>query len=213
MPHQAMVRVMFGCDKFCTYCVVPRVRGPEQSRPAAEILEEVRHLADDGCLEVTLLGQTVNSYKDATGPKTVRLADLLYKLHEIEGIRRLKFVTNYPKHMTADLLQAVRDLPKVSPYLHIPAQSGSNSVLRRMKRGYTVESYREMLGRIRRNGPAAPRSPAISLSASAARRRRSFKRRWTWCATRGSRTVSFSSTAPGRARRRRSFTPDDIPEA
>jgi tRNA-2-methylthio-N6-dimethylallyladenosine synthase len=155
MPHQAMVRVMFGCDKFCTYCVVPRVRGPEQSRPAAEILDEVRHLANDGCLEVTLLGQTVNSYKDTTGPKTVRLADLLCQLHEIEGIRRLKFVTNYPKHMTTDLLQAVRDLPKVSPYLHIPAQSGSNAVLRRMKRGYTVESYREMLARIGEMVPSA----------------------------------------------------------
>jgi tRNA-2-methylthio-N6-dimethylallyladenosine synthase len=149
VPQQAMVRVMFGCDKFCTYCVVPRVRGPEQSRPATEIMDEVRRLADDGCLYVTLLGQTVNSYQDATGPRTVHLADLLYMLHDIEGIRRLKFVTNYPKHMGDDLLQAVRNLPKVSPYLHIPAQSGSNAVLRRMKRGYTVESYREMLQRIR----------------------------------------------------------------
>jgi tRNA-2-methylthio-N6-dimethylallyladenosine synthase len=144
-----MVRAMFGCDKFCTYCIVPRVRGPEQSRPAAEIVAEVRRLAADGCLEITLLGQTVNSYHDATGPKTVRLADLLYLLHDIEGIRRLRFVTNYPKHMTDDLLIAMRDLPKVSPYLHVPAQSGSNAVLQRMKRGYTIESYREMLERIR----------------------------------------------------------------
>jgi tRNA-2-methylthio-N6-dimethylallyladenosine synthase len=148
-PHQAMVRVMFGCDKFCSYCIVPRVRGPEQSRPAAEIYDEVRHLADDGCLEVTLLGQTVNSYQDATGPRTLRLADLLAMLHDIEGLRRLKFVTNYPKHMTDDLLAAMRDLPKVSPYLHVPAQSGSNVILQRMKRGYTAESYREMLQRIR----------------------------------------------------------------
>jgi tRNA-2-methylthio-N6-dimethylallyladenosine synthase len=155
MRHQAMVRVMFGCDKFCTYCVVPRVRGPEQNRPAAEIVEEVRRLADDGCLEVTLLGQTVNSYKDTTGPRTVHLADLLYRLHDIDGLRRLKFVTNYPKHMTDALLQAMRDLPKVSPYLHIPAQSGSNAVLQRMKRGYTIESYREMLGRIRESVPRA----------------------------------------------------------
>ena len=150
MPHQAMVRIMFGCDMFCTYCVVPRVRGPEQSRPAAEILDEVRRLADDGCLEVTLLGQTVNSYEDCTGPSTVELADLLYQLHEVGGIRRMKFVTNHPKFMTDRLLQAVRDLPKVSPYLHVPAQSGSNAVLQRMKRGYTVELYRDMLERIRR---------------------------------------------------------------
>jgi tRNA-2-methylthio-N6-dimethylallyladenosine synthase len=152
---QAMVRIMFGCDKFCTYCIVPWVRGPEQSRPAAEIVDEIRRLADDGCLEVTLLGQTVNSYADATGPRTIRLSDLLYLLHDIDGLRRLKFVTNYPKHMTDDLLQAMRDLPKVSPYLHVPAQSGSNAVLRRMKRAYTAEFYREMLQRIRQTVPHA----------------------------------------------------------
>ena len=155
VPHQAMVRIMFGCDKFCTYCIVPKVRGPEQSRPAAEIEAEVRRLAGDGCLEVTLLGQTVNSYEDTTEGRTIRLSELLGRLHEIEGLRRLKFVTNYPRHMTDDLLQAVRDLPKVSPYLHVPAQSGSNEVLQRMKRGYTVESYREMLERIRRFVPGA----------------------------------------------------------
>ena len=148
-PHQAMVRVMFGCDKFCTYCIVPAVRGPEQSRPAAEIIDEVRRLADDGCLEITLLGQTVNSYRDTNGPQIMRLSDLLYRLHDIEGIRRLKFVTNHPQYMTDDLLGAMRDLPKVSPYLHVPAQSGSNAVLQRMKRGYSVQSYREMLARIR----------------------------------------------------------------
>ena len=155
MPQQAMVRVMFGCDKFCAYCIVPRVRGPEQSRPVEEIFEEVRRLADDGCLEVTLLGQTVNSYKDASGSQTARLSDLLVKLHDIDGIRRLKFVTNYPKHMTDDLICAVRDLPKVSPYLHIPVQSGSDAVLQRMNRNYTVESYREMLDRIRASIPDA----------------------------------------------------------
>jgi tRNA-2-methylthio-N6-dimethylallyladenosine synthase len=154
-PHQAMVRIMFGCDKFCTYCVVPRVRGPEQSRPAAEIVEEVRRLAAAGCLEVTLLGQTVNSYRDATGPRTIELADLLYLLHGIDGIRRLRFVTNHPKHMTVALLEAMRDLPKVSPYLHVPAQSGSNAILERMKRGYSVEFYREMLARIREMLPRA----------------------------------------------------------
>ena len=155
VPHQAMVRIMFGCDKFCTYCIVPRVRGPEQSRRATEIIDEVRRLADDGCLEVTLLGQTVNSYQDTSGPAAVRLSDLLHMLHDIDGLRRLRFVTNYPKHMGDDLLQAMRDLPKVSPYLHVPAQSGSNAVLQRMKRGYTVESYREMLERIHATVPNA----------------------------------------------------------
>jgi tRNA-2-methylthio-N6-dimethylallyladenosine synthase len=155
VPHQAMVRIMFGCDRFCTYCVVPSVRGPEQNRPAAEIEEEVRRLAESGCLEITLLGQTVNSYRDTSGGGTLRLSDLLVRLHDIPGVRRLKFVTNHPNYMTDDLLAAVRDLPKVSPYLHVPAQSGSNEMLRRMKRGYTVEEYREMLARIRAAIPDA----------------------------------------------------------
>jgi tRNA-2-methylthio-N6-dimethylallyladenosine synthase len=155
VPHQAMVRIMFGCDKFCTYCVVPAVRGPEQSRPAAEIEAEVRRLAEQGCLEVTLLGQRVNSYRDQSSGQNVRLADLLYRLHEVEGLRRLKFATNHPLHMTRELIEAVRDLPKASPYLHVPAQSGSNRILRRMKRGYTAEAYREMLAQIRATIPGA----------------------------------------------------------
>jgi tRNA-2-methylthio-N6-dimethylallyladenosine synthase len=154
-PYQALVRIMFGCDKFCSYCIVPSVRGPEQSRPANEIIEEVRRLADDGCLEITLIGQTVNSYTDNANGRTVKLADLLAQLNEIAGIERLKFVTNYPKHMSDDLLAAVRDLPKVSPYLHVPAQSGSNEVLKRMKRGYSVEEYYDMLARIRQTIPQA----------------------------------------------------------
>jgi tRNA-2-methylthio-N6-dimethylallyladenosine synthase len=158
--HQAMVRIMFGCDKFCSYCIVPSVRGPEQSRSIAEIENEVQRLAEqamrlDVCLEVTLLGQTVNSYRYRDGGRTWHLADLLARLHPIEGLGRLKFVTNYPVHMTQDLLDAVRDLPKVSPYLHVPAQSGSDAVLRRMKRGYTVGEYREMLERIRQTLPNA----------------------------------------------------------
>jgi tRNA-2-methylthio-N6-dimethylallyladenosine synthase len=152
---QAMVRIMLGCDKFCTYCIVPGVRGPEQSRPAEEIEAEVRQLVDQGCLEVTLLGQTVNSYKTVSGGQTVRLSDLLARLDAIAGLRRLKFVTNYPRHMTVDLLEAVRDLKSVSPYLHVPAQSGSDRVLARMKRGYTAGQYRQMHDEIRRVVPHA----------------------------------------------------------
>ena len=154
-PHQAFVRIMIGCDKFCTYCIVPSVRGPEQSRPPEHILAEVRHLAAEGCKEVTLLGQTVNSYKFRAGDQTTRLSGLLAMLQEVEGLARIKFVTNFPKDMTLDLLEAVRDLPKVMPYLHVPAQSGSNEVLKRMKRLYTVEEYREMLQRIRETVPGA----------------------------------------------------------
>src|SRR6188474_1669243 len=99
-PFQAYLRIQIGCDKFCTYCIVPMTRGPEQGRPPEQILAEARVLADQGCKEVTLIGQTVNSYKHTTGGKTTRLSDLLYALHEIDGIERLKFVTNYPKDMT-----------------------------------------------------------------------------------------------------------------
>jgi tRNA-2-methylthio-N6-dimethylallyladenosine synthase len=154
-PFQAYLRIQIGCDKFCTYCIVPTTRGPEQGRPPDQILAEARVLADQGCKEITLIGQTVNSYRFTSGGRTTRLSDLLYALHEIDGIQRLKFVTNYPKDMTDDLLQAVRDLPKCSPYLHVPAQSGSNDILARMKRGYTVEDYREMFGRIRVTVPEA----------------------------------------------------------
>jgi len=155
VKHQAYVRVMFGCDKFCTYCIVPKVRGPEQSRSPQEILEEVRQLADQGCVEITLLGQTVNSYRWQEPGRTIRLADLLERVHEVPGIRRIRFVTNYPRDMSRELLQAVRDLPKVCPYLHVPAQSGSNAVLKRMKRGYTIEEYYEMLASIREIVPEA----------------------------------------------------------
>jgi tRNA-2-methylthio-N6-dimethylallyladenosine synthase len=154
-PFQAFVRIMIGCDKFCTYCIVPSVRGPEQSRPPAHVIAEARQLAAEGCREITLLGQTVNSYRHTAGGRTWRLSDLLAALAEIEGLDRVKFVTNYPKDMTDDLLTAVRELAKVSPYLHVPAQSGSNRILQRMKRGYTVEEYREMLDRIRAQVPEA----------------------------------------------------------
>ncbi|WP_435010327.1 tRNA (N6-isopentenyl adenosine(37)-C2)-methylthiotransferase MiaB [Tundrisphaera lichenicola] len=155
-PFQAFVRIMMGCDKFCTYCIVPSVRGPEQSRPPDAIVEETRMLADQGVREITLLGQTVNSYKFREGDGRIsRLSDLLARLHEIEGIGRIRFITNFPNDMTDDLLRAVRDLPKVSRYLHVPAQSGCDEVLKRMKRGYSVELYDEMMHRIRETLPEA----------------------------------------------------------
>jgi tRNA-2-methylthio-N6-dimethylallyladenosine synthase len=134
---------------------VPSVRGPEQSRPPREIETEIRQLAEQGCLEVTLIGQTVNSYRATEGEKTWRLQDLFAMIQEIDGIRRIRFVTNYPTGMTDELLQAVRDIPKVMPFLHIPAQSGSNSVLRRMKRHYTTEDYRDLIDRIYATIPGA----------------------------------------------------------
>jgi tRNA-2-methylthio-N6-dimethylallyladenosine synthase len=151
---QAFVRSQFGCDKFCTYCIVPSVRGPEQSRSPEHILAEVRQLADQGVKEITLVGQTVNSYRYPHGDgRHSRLSDILQRMHDIPGIERIKFVTNFPKDMTDDLLDAVRDLPKVFKYLHVPVQSGCNDVLKRMKRMYTVEFYREMLARCREKVP------------------------------------------------------------
>jgi len=151
---QAFVRTQFGCDKFCTYCIVPSVRGPEQSRPPEHILAEVRQLADQGCLEITLVGQTVNSFRFTHGDgRVTRLSDLLAQISDVPGVRRVKFITNFPKDMSDDLLDAVRDLPKVSKYLHVPAQHGCDDVLKRMKRMYTVDYYRDMLARARERVP------------------------------------------------------------
>ncbi len=152
-PFQAFVRIMIGCDKFCTYCVVPSTRGPEQSRNPSEILHEVRILADQGVREITFLGQTVNSYKHTENGKLHRLSDLIAMVHNVEGIDRIKFVTSYPKDMTDDLLQAIRDLPKACRYLHVPAQHGDDELLARMKRGYTIADYREMMQRINETIP------------------------------------------------------------
>ena len=147
-PFQAFLRIQIGCDKFCTYCIVPMTRGPEQGRDPDMIFDEAKILADQGAKEITLLGQTVNSYRHVGLNKTTRLADLLYKLHDIDGLERIKFVTSYPKDMDYELLTAVRDLEKCSPYLHVPLQSGNDAVLKRMKRGYTVADYRDMMARI-----------------------------------------------------------------
>jgi tRNA-2-methylthio-N6-dimethylallyladenosine synthase len=147
-PHSAFVRIMIGCDKFCTYCVVPSTRGPEQSRPPSAIAREVRVLAEQGVKEICLLGQTVNSYKHTENGRLYRLSDLLLMIHDTPGIERIKFVTNYPRDMGVDLLEAIRDLPKCYHYLHTPLQSGCDDVLKLMKRGYTVEQYREMMARI-----------------------------------------------------------------
>ncbi len=154
-PFQAFIRTQTGCDKFCAFCVVPHVRGPEQARAPETILSEAQKLVAEGCREITLIGQTVNSYKYKDGGRTTRLADLLVLLDGIDGLDRIKFVTNYPRDMTDDLIAAVRDLPKVSHYLHVPAQHGSDDVLARMKRGYTIGEYMEMLGRIREAIPHA----------------------------------------------------------
>lgn len=146
---QSYVRVQRGCDKFCSFCVVPFTRGPEVGRPPANIVQESQRLADAGAKEITLLGQTVNSYAYQENGRTVRFAELLARVHAVSGIERLRFVTSYPGDFTDDILEAMRDLPKVCEYLHIPAQSGSNTVLERMKRHYTAEQYVDLIERAR----------------------------------------------------------------
>ncbi|OHB70919.1 MAG: tRNA (N6-isopentenyl adenosine(37)-C2)-methylthiotransferase MiaB [Planctomycetes bacterium RBG_16_43_13] len=149
-PFQAYVKIMEGCDCSCTFCIVPSVRGSEVSRSPDVIVDEVKKLADSGCVEITLLGQTVNSYGKGLNPK-IDLGGLLEKVHEVEGIRRIRFITSHPIFVRKSLIDAMSDLPKVCKYLHIPAQSGSNRILKLMKRGYTSERYVEMVNELREN--------------------------------------------------------------
>lgn len=150
IPGQAFVRAMRGCNNFCSYCVVPYVRGPEVSRPPAAIIKQIRRLAKAGVKQVTLLGQAVNKYKYAQGQKTYCLADLLEIASGVNGIEWIKFVTNYPtEKFYEQILKTMADLPKVCNYLHMPAQSGSDKILRAMNRHYTASQYLEMLDRAR----------------------------------------------------------------
>jgi tRNA-2-methylthio-N6-dimethylallyladenosine synthase len=209
---QAYVRIMIGCDKFCTYCIVPSVRGPEQSRHPKEIAAEVRQLAGEGCKEVTLLGQTVNSYKYELGDgRRPRLSDLLARIHDTAGIERIKFITNFPRDMTDDLLDAVRGLPKVCPYLHVPAQSGCNEVLRRMKRLYTVEYYRDMLARCRE------RVPGVAVSSDfivgfCGESEASFQRSCDLVRTAGFKNSFIFKYSPRPGTKGHELFADDVPE-
>jgi len=150
IPGQAFVRAMRGCDNFCAYCIVPYVRGPAVCRPPRVIIEQIKKLADQGVKQVTLLGQTVNSYKFKSGRRTYCLADLLAMAGDIEGIEWVKFVTSYPSEEFFDqILQVMAGSPKVCSYLHLPAQSGSDKILRAMNRHYSSRWYLELLDRAR----------------------------------------------------------------
>ena len=146
IPGQAFVRAMRGCNNFCAFCIVPYVRGPEVSRDPDIILEQIRKLADQGVRQVTLLGQTVNSYKYQKNGKTWSLADLLASASDIGGIEWLKFVTSYPsQEFFDDILHVMAGSPKVCEYLHLPAQSGSDRILKAMNRHYTAAHYLELI--------------------------------------------------------------------
>jgi tRNA-2-methylthio-N6-dimethylallyladenosine synthase len=146
----ASVQIMTGCTNFCSYCIVPYVRGPEASRPAVAVLEEVGRLAADGVREVTLLGQNVNAYGEEPGfVGHTRFAGLLRAVDRVPGIERVRFMTSHPKDVSAELIQAMAGSPHVCEHLHLPVQSGSDRILSRMRRGYTRAQYVDLVARLR----------------------------------------------------------------
>ncbi|NLK65467.1 MAG: tRNA (N6-isopentenyl adenosine(37)-C2)-methylthiotransferase MiaB [Tissierellia bacterium] len=146
--HKALVNITYGCNNFCTYCVVPYVRGREKSREPNEIIDEIKALAEDGCKEVTLLGQNVNSYGSNLENK-VTFAELLYEINKIDGIERIRFMTSHPKDLTDDLIKAIKECDKVCKHVHLPVQAGSNDVLNRMNRKYTKEHYLSLVEKLK----------------------------------------------------------------
>ncbi len=146
--YKGMVTIIEGCNKNCTFCIVPKTRGPERSRPSSEILREVRHLLDYGFQEIELLGQTVNHWREPGGDWD--FADLLDRVASLPGLQRLRFVTSYPRDFTPRMVEQVGKHANIAPYLHLPVQSGSDRVLRRMGRGYTRSEYLDLVGQLRR---------------------------------------------------------------
>jgi tRNA-2-methylthio-N6-dimethylallyladenosine synthase len=145
---KAYVTVMEGCEKHCTFCVVPRTRGRERSHPPDSIVAEVEGLVADGCREVTLLGQTVNAYgRDLTPPTD--LAELFQRVNDVDGLERIRFTTSNPYNLTPKLIAAMRDVPKVCEWFHLPLQSGSDRILERMNRGYTRAQYLDLIAALR----------------------------------------------------------------
>lgn len=143
---------MLGCNNFCSYCIVPYVRGRERSRNKQDIVDEVQRLADAGYKEITLLGQNVNSYGNDLGKKDA-FADLLYAINDIQGIERIRFMTSHPKDLSDSLITAIKELPKVCEHLHLPFQSGSSRVLKEMNRKYTKEHYLGLIDKVREQVP------------------------------------------------------------
>ncbi len=151
----AFVSIMEGCSKYCTFCVVPYTRGPEVSRPFDDVLTEVADLADQGVREVTLLGQNVNAYRAPIGTRgeIADFAMLLEYIHDIPGIERIRYTTSHPKEMTPRLIAAHGNLPKLVPFVHLPVQSGSDTILAAMKRGYTALEYKSIVRKLRAARP------------------------------------------------------------
>ncbi|TAJ40862.1 MAG: tRNA (N6-isopentenyl adenosine(37)-C2)-methylthiotransferase MiaB [Reyranella sp.] len=154
----AFLAIQEGCDKFCTFCVVPYTRGAEYSRPAAEVLQEARALVAAGAVELTLLGQNVNAYHGEAAPGSIGgstwgLARLIREIAEIDGLVRIRYTTSHPRDMDDDLITAHRDVPQLMPYLHLPVQSGSDRILEAMNRGHGRDHYRRLVDRLRAVSP------------------------------------------------------------
>ncbi|MDQ2094572.1 tRNA (N6-isopentenyl adenosine(37)-C2)-methylthiotransferase MiaB [Rhodalgimonas zhirmunskyi] len=149
----AFLTVQEGCDKFCAFCVVPYTRGAEASRPVARVLDEARDLVERGVREITLLGQNVNAYHGAGPDGEYSLARLIWALNEIDGLERIRFTTSHPNDMSDDLIEAHGQCEKLMPYLHLPVQSGSDRILKRMNRSHTRDSYLRLIERIRAARP------------------------------------------------------------
>lgn len=148
--HKAFVNIMYGCNNFCTYCIVPYTRGRERSRKPEDIIEEVKNLVADGVVEVTLLGQNVNSYKGGEG---YDFADLIYDLNDIEQLRRIRFMTSHPKDLSDRLIQAFVDCDRLCNSIHLPVQSGSDEILRRMNRRYDHDKYLNLVRKLKASVP------------------------------------------------------------
>lgn len=153
-PFHAWIPIMYGCNNFCTYCIVPYVRGRERSRSVENIVEEIKQAVKEGYKEFTLLGQNVDSYGKQTGDKEA-FAKLLRTCNEIEGVERLHYMTSHPRDMVEAVIEAVRDCEHVCESFHLPFQAGSNEILRRMNRGYTKEKYLELIETVRKHVPNA----------------------------------------------------------
>ena len=151
---KAFVNIMYGCNNFCTYCIVPYTRGRERSREPGDIIEEVKHLVENGTKEITLLGQNVNSY-GKTLEEDIDFADLLHRMNDIKGLGRIRFMTSHPKDASEKLIKAIRDCDKVCEHFHLPVQAGSNNVLKAMNRKYTKEQYLKLVESVKAVVPGA----------------------------------------------------------
>ncbi|MBC5629301.1 tRNA (N6-isopentenyl adenosine(37)-C2)-methylthiotransferase MiaB [Clostridium sp. NSJ-6] len=149
---KAFVTIMYGCNNFCTYCIVPYVRGRERSRKSEDILNEVKELVKAGYKEITLLGQNVNSYGKGL-EEDINFAKLLRMINEVEGIERVRFMTSHPKDLTDDVILAIKECDKLCEQIHLPVQSGSNNILKKMNRHYTREYYMELVNKIKKEIP------------------------------------------------------------